>query len=104
MCEVSELLTKNHALDIIEKVVGFPKPQPRFLSWYFRECDGLYTPLVNFQTLAKEIKEQGMIKKMGAVLHFDRTSRERQAVMVAIYNIIRKHDLSTDIKKDGSEQ
>lgn len=96
MCETSELCSKTQALDMIEKIIGFPRPQPRFLSWYFRECDGLYMPIVNFLSLSQEIRERNLVRKLGSVLHFDHTSCERQAVIVEIYGVIKKHEISSE--------
>lgn len=96
MHETPEFFSKTQALQIIEKMVGFPKPQPRFLSWYFRECDGSYMPIVNFSSLSQEIKERNLVRKLGSILHLDHTSCERQAVIVEIYGIIKKHELSSE--------
>ncbi len=96
MHETSEFFSKTQALHMIEKVVGFPKPQPRFLSWYFRECDGLYMPIVNFTSLSKEIRERKLVRKLSSVLHLDHTSCERQAVIVEIYGVIKKHELLSE--------
>jgi hypothetical protein len=60
-------LSKTAALRIVEKQLGFPKPSPRFLHWYFRRENQEYLPRVNFDALAQDIQKENIIETVATV-------------------------------------
>lgn len=92
MHDVTEFFTKTQALKVIEDVVGFPRPQARFLSWYFDVADGeLYIPKVDFLKIAEEVKKRDLVRRMGEVRKLEIHDQRRQAVLTEIGSVIKSH-------------
>jgi hypothetical protein len=92
MHDSTEFFTKTQALKVIEDVVGFPRPQARYLSGYFDVADGeLYIPKVDFLKLAEEIKKRDLIRRMGEVRKLEIHDQRRQAVMMEISSVIKSY-------------
>lgn len=89
-----DVFTKTSALGIIRDVLGFPNPSPRFLLWYFYLDDGgYYVPKVNFQTLARDIKAQGIVAEVGTVAGLSLNNPEKMKVLRRVQKVIETHKL-----------
>lgn len=89
-----DVFTKTSALGIIRDVLGFPNPSPRFLLWYFNLDDrGRYVPIVNFQTLAKDIKTQGIVAEVEAIVGLSPNNPEKIKVLRRVQKVIETHKL-----------
>lgn len=94
MSAVSELgaLTRNQALSIIKNELGFPRPSPKYLRWYFECNDGVhYVPKVDFTAIRKEVDKNGLVKKLGGVIHLPEFDQRRSAVIAEIRQVINDH-------------
>jgi hypothetical protein len=83
--------TKTGALRLIETKLGFPKPSPQYLCWYFRKEEGEYVPIVNFDALAEEVKQRELVKAMGEVVELSDTESAKKQVLSEIKMVIDKH-------------
>ncbi len=89
-----EALTEKEALKFITSKLGFPKPSPRYLCWYFHlEDDGLYTPRVDFDSLATEIEQEDFVERLANVIGFSQHHPEKETVFMQIRAVIKKHEL-----------
>ncbi len=89
-----EAMTENEALRFITSKLGFPKPAPQYLCWYFyRDDDGLYTPRVNFDSLATEIEQGNFVERLANVIGFSQHHPEKETVFMQIRAVIKKHEL-----------
>jgi hypothetical protein len=86
-----ETLSKTAALKIIERQLGFPKPSSRFLHWYFICENQEYVPVVDFNTLAIEIKEKGIVEMVATVVGLPPDDAKKNEVLRQVQKIIQKH-------------
>ena len=76
---------------MIEDELGFPDPKPFFLPWYFvKESDG-WVPIVDFDGLAKDVKELDLVAKIGHVACLPPSDPQRRKVILYVRGIVEKH-------------
>lgn len=89
-----EALTENEALKLITSKLGFPKPSPQYLCWYFyKDDDGLYTPRVNFDSLATEIKQENFVERLANVISLSQHHPDKKTVFMQIRLTIKNHEI-----------
>ena len=55
--------------------------------------DGLYTPRVDFDSLAKEIEEEDFVERLANVIKFSYHHPDKETVFMQIRSVIKKHEL-----------
>ncbi|MFA5986821.1 MAG: hypothetical protein WC819_05760 [Parcubacteria group bacterium] len=87
--------TRSRALRMVEDL-GFKNPSPRYLFWYFTDYCGGYKPSVNFETLAKEIKECGLVARVAEIASLPEGDKTRREVFGLVKKVVDKHRLHKD--------
>lgn len=91
-----EVVSRSQALKMVEDL-GFINPSPRYLLWYFTDYCGGYKPSVDFETLAKDVKELGLVAKVANVASLPEGDERRREVFGLVKKVVDKHRLHKDI-------
>ncbi len=88
---VMEGVSRTKAFSMIKKL-GFPRPAPWSLRWYFRiAIDETFVPIVDFEKLACEINETDIISEVARVTSLAEGSKDKLDVFNRAEAMILKH-------------
>jgi len=88
-----DVITRTMAFNLIEKRLGFPHPTREFLGWYFEKQGGGYRPIVNFDTLEKDIVKEQLVEKIATVVGLPKNDLTRADVLKKAREVINRHKI-----------